>query len=201
LREHLDDKAIVVLFSTWLPGSQETFTSYLLSDIANECQKHYEVPGLRKSAKRFARALGQNVALFRTYFDSLPEATQRDDIAGLREAVERLPKRVIVLLDELDRMEKEELITLLKVIRGISHLPTLSFVCAGDFKTIVETVKGNYNEESRAYFEKFFFDVIDIPQLDAAALKKAGIERLIATFNRRKWFEEPTNEERFRILH
>src|SRR4029077_11479029 len=57
LREHLDRKAIVVSFRTWLPGTQETFTAYLLSDIANECQKHYVVPGLRKSAKRLARAL------------------------------------------------------------------------------------------------------------------------------------------------
>jgi len=35
LREHLGDKTITVSFSTWLPGSQETLTSYLLADIAN----------------------------------------------------------------------------------------------------------------------------------------------------------------------
>jgi hypothetical protein len=198
LREHLDDKAIVVSFSTWLPGSQETFTAYLLSDIANECQKHYIVPGLRKSAKRLAKALGKDVPVLRSYFESLPEATQRDDIASLNAALERLPKRVIVLLDELDRMEKDELITLLKVIRGVSHLPNLSFVCAGDFKTIVKTVKGDLNEENIAYFEKFFFDIIEIPQLDTAAIKKAGINRLAGTLNRLGWFENSTEEETFR---
>jgi hypothetical protein len=198
LREHLDNKAIVVSFSTWLPGSQETFTAYLLSDIANECQKHYLVPGLRKSAKRFAKAVGKNVPFLRNYFESLPEATQRDDIANIYAALGRLPKRVIVLLDELDRMEKDELVTLLKIIRGVSHLPNLSFVCAGDFKTIVKTVKGDVNNESIAYFEKFFFDVIEIPPLDAAAMKKAGIERLVTTLNHRSWFEKPAEEESFR---
>jgi KAP family P-loop domain len=198
LREHLDDKAIVVSFSTWLPGSQETFTAYLLSDIANQCQKHYVVPGLRKSARRLAKALGKDVPLIRSYFESLPEATQRDDIASIHAALARLPERVIVLLDELDRMEKEELVTLLKVIRGVSHLPNLSFVCAGDFKTIVNTVKGDFNEENIAYFEKFFFDVIEMPQLDAGAMKKAGIERLVATLNRLSWFETSADEERFR---
>jgi KAP family P-loop domain len=198
LREHLDDKAIVVSFSTWLPGSQETFTAYLLSDIANECQKHYAVPGLRKSAKRLATALGKDVPLLRSYFESLPEATQRDDIASIHAALERLPKRVIVLLDELDRMEKEELIALLKVIRGVSHLPNLSFVCAGDFKTIVKTVKGDLNGENIAYFEKFFFDAINIPPLDAAAIKKAGIDRLVSTLNRLSWFENPTDGDGFR---
>jgi predicted KAP-like P-loop ATPase len=198
LCEHLAGKAIIVFFSTWLPGSQETFTTYLLSDIANECQKDYLVPGLRKSAKRFAKALGKDVPFVRGYFESLPEATQRDDITNVYAALERLPKRVVVLLDELDRMEKEELIALLKVVRGVSHLPNLSFVCAGDFKTIVNTVKGDFSEESRAYFEKFFFDIIEIPAIDAAAIKKAGIERLATTLKRRSWFESQDEEEDFR---
>lgn len=198
LHEHLDDKAIVVFFSTWLPGSQETFTTYLLSDIANECQKQYSVPGLRKGVGRLARALGQNVPLVRSYLELLPNATQRDDIESVHQALARLPKRVIVLLDELDRMEKDELIALLKVIRGVSHLPNLSFVCAGDFKTIVKTVKNDFSEENAAYFEKFFFDVIDIPHLDPAALKRAGTQRLAATLRRRNWFEMPDEEDKFR---
>jgi predicted KAP-like P-loop ATPase len=197
LREHLADKAIVVFFSTWLPGSQETFTAYLLSDIANECQKHYITPGLRKSAQRLGRALGQNVPFLRSYLELLPGATQKDDIESLHAALARLPKRVIVLLDELDRMEKDELITLLKVIRGVSHLPNLSFVCAGDFKTIVKTVKGDLTDENIAYFEKFFFDVIEIPQLDPTAMKRAGSERLTTTLKRRGWFETVAEEENF----
>lgn len=198
LREHLREKAIVVSFSTWLPGSQETFTTYLLGDIANECNKQYLVPGLRKSARRLAIALGKNVPLLRNYFESLPEPTQRDDIEALYAALERLPKRVVVLLDELDRMEKEELISLLKVIRGVSHLPNLSFVCAGDFETIVKTVRGDFTVENRAYFEKFFFDVVQIPEVDSAAMKKAGAERLFTTLKRRNWFKTPEEEEGFR---
>ncbi len=198
LREHLANKAIVVSFSTWLPGSQETLTAYLLSDIANECQKQYVVPGLRRSAQRLAKALGQNVSLLRSYLESLPAATQRDDIDSMKVALARLPKRVIVLLDELDRMEKEELVTLLKVIRGISTLPNLSFFCAGDRKTIVETVKGEFNDKNNTYFEKFFPVSIQIPHTDPAALRKAGTERLVAAFNRRDWFEHESEVETLR---
>jgi predicted KAP-like P-loop ATPase len=198
LREHLVDKAIVVFFSTWLPGSQETFIAYLLNDIANECQKHYVVPGLRKSAQRLVKALGQNVPFLRSYLELLPASTQRDDITSIHTALMRLPKRVVVLLDELDRMEKEELVTLLKVIRGISHLPNLSFVCAGDFQTIVKTVKSDFTEKSIVYFEKFFFDVVNIPQLDPTEMQRAGSERLAATLSRRNWFNNTTEKENFR---
>ncbi len=198
LREHLGDKTITVSFSTWLPGSQETLTSYLLADIASECKKQYVVPGLRQSAQRLATALGQKVPVLSDYLKLLPASTQKSDIENLKSALARLPKRVVVLLDEIDRMEKEEIVTLLKVIRGISTLPNLSFVCAGDRQTIVETVKEKYDEKNNAYFEKFFPVLIQVPEPDPAALRRAGTERLVAVFVSRDWFENESEKEKFR---
>jgi predicted KAP-like P-loop ATPase len=193
LREHLSDKAILVNFSTWLPGSQETLTNYLLSDIATECHKLYVVPGLRKSAKRLATALGQNVPFLKSYLGLLPPDTQRDDIESLQSALSRLPKRVVVLLDELDRMEKDELSTLLKVIRGVASLRNVSFVCAFDRPTVEKIL-----EKESSYFEKFFQTSIQIPAVDPTALRKAGTERLTGAFRRRNWFGSEQETQAFR---
>jgi hypothetical protein len=198
LREHLGGKAIVVPFSTWLPGSQETLISYLLGDIANECQKRYVVPGLSKSARRLASALAKTVPFLKGYSELFPAVTQRDDIQAMSAALARLPVRVIVLLDELDRMEKEELLTLLKVIRGIASLQNLSFVCATDRPSLVTTVKGDLSDESNLYFEKFFPVSVQVPKADADALRKTGVERLVAALNRRTWFENESEAEDFR---
>jgi AAA domain len=182
LREHLVGKAIVVSFSTWLPGSQETLTSYLMADIANECQKQYMVPGLRKSAGRLANALAQSVPFLKGFPELFPAATQRDDIESLKLALMRLPKRVVVLLDELDRMERDELLPL---VRGISALPNLSFVCAAERKTLTETVCGDNKDDSNLYFEKFFPSSVAVPEEDAASLQKAGVDRVISALRRR----------------
>jgi hypothetical protein len=198
LCEHLGERAIVVSFSTWLPGSQETLTSYLLSDIANQCQKKYVVPGLSKSARRLASALAETVPFLKGYSQLLPVPTQRDDIESMKAALARLPKRIVVLLDEIDRMEREELLTLLKVVRGISSLPNLSFVCAAERKTLLTTVKGDVNDDSNLYFEKFFPVSIQVPSVNAEALRKAGIERLAATFGRRGWFANESEAEVFK---
>jgi hypothetical protein len=198
LRKHLTGKAIIVSFSTWLPGSQETLTSYLMADIASESQKQFIVPGLRRSTRRLANALGESVPLLKGLPQLFPPTTQKDDIDGLRESLVRLPRRVIVLLDELDRMEKDELNTLLKVVRGISSLPNLSFVCAAERKTLMETVRGNSDTESNTYFEKFFPVSMPVPKPDAHALQYAGIERLAKSFNARHWFNSQQEEERFR---
>jgi KAP family P-loop domain len=197
LHEHIQNKAVVISFSTWLPGSEETLTSYLMADIATECQKTYMVPGLRRSATRLANALAQSVPFLKGFSELLPATTQKDDIENLRAALRSLPKRVVVLLDELDRMEPEELRTLLKVIRGISELPNLSFVCAAERQTLVETIKGNLNDRSTLYFEKFFPVAIPIPKIGDSDLRNAGTDRLVRTFENREWFETDSEKDSF----
>jgi hypothetical protein len=50
LRKAVEDQAIVVPFSAWLPGSEATLASDLFRDIASECEKHIHVPHLRRIA-------------------------------------------------------------------------------------------------------------------------------------------------------
>jgi predicted KAP-like P-loop ATPase len=197
LREHLEKTTIIVSFSSWLPGSQETLTSYLLADIANECKKHFVVPGLRQSTRRVATALGDKVPFLSDFLKVLPTETQRDQIENLKSALLRLPKRVVVLLDEIDRMDKEELVTLLKVIRGISKLPNLSFVCAGDRMEIIKIVKEKFSDENNAFFEKFFPVLITVPDPHPTAIRKAGIARLKTVFALRGWFKDESEKAAF----
>jgi hypothetical protein len=197
LREHLSGKAIIVAFNTWLPGSQETLASYLMSDIASECQKEYIIPGLRSITRRFARALGKSLPLFGGLPELLPAATQKDDILMLQHTLARLPKRVVVLLDELDRMDETEIRTLLKVIRGVSSLPNLSFVCTAEQKKLVKAMRGDTDEERNLYFEKFFPVAIQVPNPENSELKRAGIERVVSSLRAHDWFVSKAEEEKF----
>lgn len=52
LREDLRDNAIVVSFSTWLPGSEATLTTELLQEISKECRKEYYLPGYETSFRQ-----------------------------------------------------------------------------------------------------------------------------------------------------
>jgi hypothetical protein len=197
LQTHLHDKAIVVRFVTWLPGSQDALSSYLLADIANECRKYYVVPGLRRSASRVARALAQTVPFLKGTLEFIPATTQRDDMIALQNALSRIPRRVIVLLDELDRMEKEEIVTLLKMLRGISQMPNCTFVCALDLEELIQTVRGNREDDSRRYFEKFFPTTVTLPKLDGETLRRVAVQRITQLFEREEWFKTPAEQSTF----
>lgn len=197
LAKHLSDKAVVVSFSTWLPGSGDTLSSYLLEDISKECRKLYVAPGIRRSARKLALALAKRVPLLDSLFDSLSVLTQRDEIEMLGEAVARLPRRVVVLLDEVDRMGKPELEALLKVLRGLSLSSNLSFVCAFDRETVEKTAREKFDSSSNIYFEKFFPVSVNIPVIDEGTLKEIGVRRLTSALDRRGWFETEKDRETY----
>jgi len=197
LRSHLFNKAIVVSFSTWLPGSPEALCTYLLTDIAKECSKHYLVPGLRKDARRVARALARNIPVLGGLSDLLSTVTQKEEIDSLAEAISRLPKRVVVLLDEVDRMQKGEILALLKIVRGVSASPNLSFVYAFDRSTVERAVLEDTDPKSRTYFEKFFPVSVRVPTPEPAVLRAIGLRRLRMAFRRNRWSGIESDETDF----
>ena len=199
LASELKRYAIVVSFSPWLSGSAEALTSQLLGDIARECNKQYLVPGLRNDARRLARALAKSVAILNGVSDFLSETTQSEEINRMDRSLSRLPKSVVVLLDEVDRMQKEEILTLLKVIRGLRYPLNLTFLVASDRSTIERAVfDGQYGHDSNTYFEKFFPASIRVPAMDADALKSLGIQRIMSSLHTRDWFSIEEDEAKFK---
>jgi hypothetical protein len=201
LRDHLGQKvkrkAIVVYFNCWLPGSAESLASYLLDDIARECGKLYIVPGIRKNARKLALLLAKSVPLLNSVSDMWSTSTQRDDIQRLADAVSRLPRRVVVLLDEIDRMQKEEIFELLKVLRGVSVSSNLSYVCASDRARMASVVSEGIGHDSNVYLEKFFPTSIGLPVIDANALKTVGVRRLVSKLDDQGWFEVDADRETY----
>jgi len=130
------------------------------------------------------------------------EPSQQDELQELTDKLATLPvHRVVVLLDDMDRMQGSELRMLLKIIRATEDYPKLSFVCALNKKALVDalvrhqvidrltlsfaathgtmpsgTAVGQVSaDDTRAgyeYLEKFFPVQIPVPRLDDGQIGK-----------------------------
>jgi hypothetical protein len=123
LRNAVEGKAVVVSFSAWLPGSETTLAADLFKDIATECRKLVYVPQLRKRALAFARTVSGSVSYLGGLKELTPAQSQRDEILELHNSLRRVPMPILVLLDEIDRMQADELVVLLKILRGVASIP------------------------------------------------------------------------------
>lgn len=188
LRQRHSATPIIVRFNGWLPGSQENLADQLLGDIAAECRKKYFVPQLSRISSKVAKSVTRGIPHLGGLEEWFPKETQHDLIEGLRNLLDRIPLRVVVLVDEIDRMRKDELFVLMKLIRGFASIPRLSFICALERNHVEKLVREEFGAIDYTFFHKFFAESYPLPKLLDSFLESEACDGLVSVFDRQGWF-------------
>lgn len=172
-QEH--DDFVVVPFVSSLATSKEILVGTLFNSIAKEVQKRFAHASPAGRLALYARSL---VGVVPKYGDALKELfhdpSQEDQIRQLKESLEELTARVVVVVDDMDRMEAEELEVLLKLMRGATEFSNLTYMCAFEKEALVRLVARQFGDmdEGRRYLEKFFPVQTPLPKIDVNLLGK-----------------------------
>ena len=65
-------------------------------------------------------------------------------------------KSFIIVIDDIDRLEANEILEVFKIIRGSADFPHLKFVCVFDKNYVLEAIKAHSPGITDKYLEKFF---------------------------------------------
>lgn len=124
------------------------------------------VRGVRAAGDAVARVLGAG------------KQASADDVRRRLEA--ELAKQVqplIVVIDDLDRLEAKEIRDVVRLVRLVAHFPQVIYVLAFDRKA-VETALDHDGATGRTYLEKIVEYTFDLPPPSPAALEKVLLEGL-----------------------
>lgn len=188
-------RPIIVRFNGWLPGSRENLADQLLSDIATECSRACYLPQLRRTTFRVARAVAAGVPHMSGMAEWFSTETQKEVVEDLRKMLERLPRRVVVLVDEVDRMRSDELLLLLKLIRGFTSLPNLTFICALERNHVECLIRKEFGSVDESFYRKFFVEAYYIPKLANSFLESMALDALRGAHKESDWFRGNVQEE------
>jgi hypothetical protein len=132
---------ILVRFSSWLPGDPQTLAFSLFATISEQIKSRYLIFGLSNKLRKFARLLAGSIPRFGDNLRQLLEPpSQMEQLDSLKKLLGELTARVVVLVDEMDRLDRAELFVLLKAIRGVVDLPNITYVCAFDKKAVARLI-------------------------------------------------------------
>lgn len=98
--------------------------------------------------------------LFPNKNESVSEAKEK-----IVESLRTIQKHVYVLLDDLDRLDADEILEVLKIIRNTANFPFVKFIVACDRIYIVNQLKSKGLEPK--YLEKIFMIEFHLPQVYA----------------------------------
>ncbi|WP_156377517.1 KAP family P-loop NTPase fold protein [Sphingopyxis sp. Root1497] len=134
-----------------------------------------------------ATALGPLAAAGK-WVKELGGAARRDQAAkslstlkvDLAKALEALGHRIIVTIDDLDRLEPSETLEVLRLARSVADLPNVVYLICYDSEVIARNIKHAANvDDGHAFLEKVVQLTIMVPQPE--------------TFQLRYWFAEELN--------
>lgn len=95
----------------------------------------------------------------------------------LTQALEGLPKPIIVVLDDIDRLSTEEIRDVFKLVRLTASFPNIIYVVAFD-RVRVEKALGEQGVPGRDYLEKILQVVIDLPRIPDQVLNRQVFDAL-----------------------
>ena len=107
-----------------------------------------------------------------------------NDIEVLRENIisifHRANRRVLIFMDDIDRLTPEEMTQLLLIVRAVADFPNTTYVLSFDYEVVVEAIANKLGVDGRTYLEKVVLLQIDVPMPGRMSLEQMVLGQLEA---------------------
>ena len=187
----------------WSADTQNQVVNLFLSELSSKLHSFNEDKVLGKLLNEYSELVtgkAQTVVhLINSHFNK--NTSQSALFEKISKKLKKLEKPIIVFIDDVDRLNYEELYCVLKLVRDTADFPNVFYVVAADKGIISLTLKNAQKEiDPSEYFKKFFNFEMLFPADDnhLRTIMLNGLTRLFEQFspflfgyqNTLEWFAE-----------
>lgn len=158
-------EVIVMRFNPWLYDKEAQLTKVFFEELRRTLAPYSSK--LSKSIDNYADLLLAVDSSWLKLAHQLLRLSQRsttEQFAKLSRDIEELGRKVVIFIDDVDRLTREELMELFNLVRNSSNLPCLYFVLAYDKSYVLKTLQSDGEHMSR-YPEKILQEEYPLPNL------------------------------------
>lgn len=194
LEKSLDrDKFIIVKFNPRHSLNPSTIQEDFFHELFSTLKKYDS--RFSNSFKEYLKAINIiSENKFLSSFMSVHEVWNKEDEKNkINRALERLGKRVVVFIDDFDRLLREEIMEVLKLIDGNASFSNMIFITAYDKKHLDSLLDGMYTTKTTMPFsDKFFSTEVYVPHRPYSIYIEYLIEDLSECFSNERESRECT---------
>jgi len=210
IKKEIKDEVIVLKFNPWMINDFEQLIKYFFSEFIKIIIKEipYWKPYLKskiiKHIKKFTSFLTpDNIKMgtksFSTTYKTkdlfFSEPTIYELKSEINSHLKQLNKRIIIIVDDIDRLTDKETETFFRLIKGIADFDNLIYLLLYDKAIVSKSLEQFKQENGEKYLDKIVQYSISIPKTYNSVLNKILFDRLDAilenidkyNFNKDKW--------------
>lgn len=90
----------------------------------------------------------------------------------INHSIGKLKKQVIIFIDDLDRLDKREIIEVLRIIRNTANFNKVVYIASYDREYVEEAIKSFNPHKYKTFLEKFFQFEFTLPKYEKAILRR-----------------------------
>ena len=171
---------IIINFNPWLYGNVEDLVKEFFAEIGKELDCNDDEL-LRELAGVLLESVGPIVQTFAPWVPSAPiawagrELLKQDTIREKKETInnqlKRLPTRIVVFIDDIDRLEPDVTKLLFRMVRLIANFKNTTYVLAFDRAVVERHLAHGKYEPGREYLEKIIQVNYRIPEPESDVIR------------------------------
>ena len=185
-----DEQPVVVKFNPWWFSGQENLARAFLGQLqAVLTAKSKKFKQLSALLADFAEGIGGLVDLAgvsggagRRIGKLLGQKRKPKNVPALKESItailRKAGKRILVVIDDIDRLMPEETRQLFTVIKALADFPNVVYLLAFDRKVAAQAIEQQSGLPGDRYLEKVIQVPFELPPVDRVALQAALFKRL-----------------------
>lgn len=187
-----DDKNrvdVIMDFKPWFCKSSND----IIEDFFNEYRSHIStyIPSL-SSTLRFYMQVLQNIDLHNsstriTLKNIIPQKSSTQLYTEIKNVLKKASVNVVVIIDDLDRLDKNEILEVFRIIRNTANFPFTQFIVTYDKDYILKTLADKSDIKYDEYLMKIFNLEIALPWHESVILCNELESRLKSIFTELKW--------------
>lgn len=163
--QQAQQEVIVMHFNPWLYDKEAQLTKVFFEELRRTLAPYSSK--LSRSIDNYADLLLAVDSSWLKLAHELLRLSQRsttEQFDKLSRDIKELGRRVVIFIDDVDRLTREELMELFNLVRNSSNLPCLYFVLAYDKSYVLKTLQSDGEHMSR-YPEKILQEEYPLPKL------------------------------------
>jgi hypothetical protein len=155
-----------VLIKDFFNSLSEALTENNISNYINEYSKEL-INEVENPIIQFIKSLIFKDKSLETYFDEI------------NSRIKFINKKIVIFVDDVDRLDNEEIFQLLKLIRNAANFNKVYFVIAYDRDYVINSISNINNYSAVNYLDKIINTEITLPYFDRSILKEIFKRKLI----------------------
>lgn len=189
LKDHTNDKIYLMRFDPWLVSGRNDLIVVFLRNLAEtinpNSQKKTLISNVASSIIKYSILLSPAFdtvapslggAVSNTLEELSKKTGSEPSLTKMRKDVEtalgKLDRPLVIMIDELDRVEDAEVRTIAQLVRSVLDFPRISYLLAYDPKRVAQALGDGDEDRGTAYLEKIIQLRVPLPAQTPKALRQ-----------------------------